>query len=59
MKKLIRNMKKRIAHTANYINTGIQSLPAKLQVFKMRSRAVLVSNRAEGYIDTAVFCVED
>lgn len=54
MKKLISNMKKRIAHTANYINIGIQSLPAKLQVFKMRSRAVLVSNRAEGYIDTAV-----
>jgi uncharacterized membrane protein len=54
MKKLISNMKKRIAHTANYINIGIQSLPAKLQVFKMRSRAVLVNNRAEGYIDTAV-----
>lgn len=54
MKKLIGNMKKRITNTANYINTGIQSLSAKLDVFKMRSRAVLVSNRAEGYIDTAV-----
>jgi uncharacterized membrane protein len=54
MKRLISNMKRRLAQTANYINTGIQSLPANLQVFKMRSRAVLVSNRAEGYIDTAV-----
>jgi len=54
MKRLISNMKKRIAHTANYVNTGIQSLPTKLQIFKMRSKAVLVSNRAEGYIDTAV-----
>ena len=43
MKKLISNMKKKITYTANYINTGIQSLPAKLQVFKMRSQAVLVS----------------
>ena len=47
-------MKKRITRIANYMNTGIQSLPVKLQVFKMRSQAVLVSNRAEGYIDTAV-----
>ena len=54
MKRPISNMKKRIAHTANYMNSGIQSLPVKLQVFKMRSQAVLVSNRAEGYIDTAV-----
>jgi uncharacterized membrane protein len=54
MKEFIINMKKRIAHTANYMNTGIQSLPAKLQVFKIRGKAVLVSNRAEGYIDTAV-----
>lgn len=54
MNRLISNMKKRIAHTANYVNIGIQSLPAKLQIFKMRSKAVLVSNRAEGYIDTAV-----
>jgi len=54
MKRLISNMKKRVAHTANYVNTGIQSLPAKLQIFKMRSQAVFVSNRAEGYIDTAV-----
>jgi uncharacterized membrane protein len=54
MKEFIINMKKRIAHTANCMNTGTQSLPTKLQIFKMRSRAVLVSNRAEGYIDTAV-----
>ena len=54
MKKPISNMKNRIVHTENSMNNGTQSLPTKLQVFKMRSRAVLVSNRAEGYIDTAV-----
>lgn len=54
MKKLISNMKKRITHTADCINTGIQSLSGKLQIFKARSRAVLASNRGEGYIDTAV-----
>ena len=54
MKKLISNMKKRITQTANCINTGIQSLPGKLQIFKARSRTVLASNRGEGYIDTAV-----
>jgi uncharacterized membrane protein len=54
MKKLISNMKKRITHTADCINTGIQSLSGKLQIFKVRSRAVLASNRGEGYIDTAV-----
>ena len=54
MKKLISNMKKRITHTADCINTGIQSLTGKLQIFKVRSRAVLASNRGEGYIDTAV-----
>ena len=54
MKKLISNMKKRITQTANCINTGIQSLSGKLQIFKVRSRAILASNRGEGYIDTAV-----
>ena len=54
MKKLISNMKKRITHTADCINTGIQSLSGKLQIFKVRSRAVLASNRGECYIDTAV-----
>ena len=54
MKKLISNMKKRITHTTNCINTGIQSLSEKLQIFKARSRTVLASTRGEGYIDTAV-----
>jgi len=54
MKKLISNMKKRITQTVNSINTSIHSLSGKLQIFKVRSRAVLASNRGEGYIDTAV-----
>ena len=54
MRKLMGNLKKRITQTANCINTGIQSMSGKLQIFKARSRTVLASNRGEGYIDTAV-----
>ena len=54
MEKLVSNMKKKIVHITNCATASIQSLVAKVQFFRKRSRTVLASNRAEGYIDTAV-----